>query len=42
MVKNLSFNARDVVSILGRGSKIPHAIEPLSPYAATRELVRHS
>ena len=30
-VKNLPCNAEDVSSILGRGTKIPHAVGQLSP-----------
>ena len=39
MVKNLSCNAGDMGSILGQGSKIPHAMEQLSPRTATFEPV---
>ena len=31
MVKNLPFNAGDVGSIPGQGTKIPHATEQLTP-----------
>ena len=37
MVKNWSCNAGDAGSIPGRGTKIPHAAEQLSPRATTRE-----
>ena len=37
MVKNLPCNAGDVGSIPGRGTKIPHAAEQLSPCAVTTE-----
>ena len=37
VVKNLPSNARDMGSIPGRGTKIPHATEQLSPRATTRE-----
>ena len=36
-VKNPPSNAGDVGSILGRGTKIPHAAGQLSPRATTRE-----
>ena len=38
MVKNPPSNARDAGSILGRGTKIPHAKGQLSPCATTTEL----
>ena len=37
VVKNLPSNAGDVGSVPGWGSKIPHASEQLSLYAATTE-----
>ena len=37
MVKNPLSNAGDTGSILGRGTKIPHAAGQLSPHAATTE-----
>ena len=37
MVKNLPCNAGDVGLIPGRGTKIPHAAEQLSPCALTTE-----
>ena len=40
VVKNLPSSAGDVGSIPGRGTKIPHAAEPLSPPATTTELAR--
>ena len=38
MVKNLPFNAGDVGSVPGRGTKIPHAAGQLSPHAKTAEV----
>ena len=37
MVKNPPANAGDVGSIPGWGTKIPHAVEQLSPWATTTE-----
>ena len=37
MVKNPPYNAGDVGSISGQGTKIPHAVGQLSPRTATRE-----
>ena len=37
VVKNSPFNARDVVSIPGQGTKIPHAEGQLNLCAASRE-----
>ena len=37
MVKNLPSTAGDVGSIPGQGTKIPHAVQQLSPCAATTE-----
>ena len=37
VVKNLPSNAGDEGSILGQGTKIPHATGQLSPYTTTRE-----
>ena len=37
--KNPPCNAGHAGSILGQGTKIPHAIEQLSPYTATAEPV---
>ena len=37
LVKNLPSNAGDEGSILGQGTKIPHATRQLSPYTTTRE-----
>ena len=37
MVKNPPPNEGDMGSILGLGTKIPHAAEQLSPHAATTE-----
>ena len=37
MVGNLPSNAEDVGLIPGRGSKLPHALEQLSPLATTTE-----
>ena len=39
---NPPFNARDMGLIPGRGTKIPHAAEQLSPHATTTELMHHS
>ena len=39
-VKNLPYNAGDVGSIPGQGTKIPHAAGQLSPHATTTELTR--
>ena len=39
-VKNPPSNVGDMGSIPGRGTKIPHAIEQLSPRATTTELAR--
>ena len=39
MVKNPPSNAGDVGSILGRGTKIEHAMGQLSPHATTTEPV---
>ena len=41
MVKNPPGNAGDTGSIPGWGTKIPRALEQLSPCATTRESVRH-
>ena len=40
VVKNLPCNAGDAGSIPGRGTKIPQAMEQLSPLTATTEPVR--
>ena len=42
VVKNPPSSAGNVGSIPGRGTKIPHAVGQLSPYAATTEPVRHN
>ena len=42
MVRNLPCKAGDAGSIPGRGTKIPHSLEKLSPQAATRESVSHN
>ena len=42
VVKNLPYNAGDVGSIPGWGTKIPHAAGQLSPRATTTELVHHN
>ena len=42
MVKNLPSNAGDASSIPGQGTKIPHAVEQLSPRASTGEKPAHS
>ena len=39
MVKNLPSNAGDAGSILGQGTKIPHAAGQLSPHTTTTELM---
>ena len=36
-VKNPSCNVGDMSSVLGQGTKIPHAMEQLSPWAVTTE-----
>ena len=41
MVKNLPGYSGDVGLILGQGTKIPHAVEQLSPRDATTEPVFH-
>ena len=38
VVRNSPSNAGDVGSILGQGTKIPHAVGQLTPYATTTEL----
>ena len=40
MVKNPPYNAGDVGSIPGQGTKIPYAMGQLSPHATTTELGR--
>ena len=40
MVKNLPCDARD--SGVGQGTKIPHAMEQLSPSATTTEPAHHN
>ena len=42
VVKNLLCNAGDTVSIPGQRTKIPHALEQLSPYTATPKSVGHN
>ena len=42
MVKNPPSNAGDTGSILGRGTRIPHAAGQLSPCTATTEPVSHN
>ena len=42
VVKNLLCNAMDVDQIPGWETKIPHAVEQLSPRIAIRESVHHS
>ena len=39
MVENLPANAGDMSSIPGLGTKIPQAVEQLSPCAATTEIL---
>ena len=41
-VKNPRCNAADVCSIPSRETKIPHALEQLTPCAATFEAVGHN
>ena len=36
VLKNLSANVEDIGLISGWGTKIPHALEQLSPHATTR------
>ena len=38
VVKNPPYNAGDVGSIPGQGTKIPHAAEQLNPHTTTTEL----
>ena len=40
VVKNPPYNAGDAGLIPGQGTKIPHAVEQLSPHATTTELER--
>ena len=42
VVKNLPCNAENVGSILGQGTKIPQAVEQLSPCATTSEPTCHN
>ena len=37
VVKNPPYNAREAGLILGWGTKIPHAVEKLSPQATTKD-----
>ena len=37
VVKNPLYNAREAGLILGWGTKIPHAVEKLSPQATTKD-----
>ena len=37
VIKNLPLNAGDLGSIPGQGTKIPHALEQLSPGSTTTE-----
>ena len=39
VVKNLPLNAGNIGSILGQGTKIPHAAEQISLSATTREFM---
>ena len=41
-VKNLPWNAGDMGSIPGQGTKTPHATKQLSLHTTTREPVRHN
>ena len=38
-VKNLACSAGEACSILGQGTKIPHAMKQVSPHAPTRDHV---
>ena len=40
VVKNPPYNGGDAGSIPGQGTRIPHAMEQLSPHATTTELTR--
>ena len=40
MVENPPYNAGDAGLIPDRGTKIPHAVEEISPRATTTELAR--
>ena len=42
VVKNPLCNAGDMGSTPGQGTKIPHALEQLSPHATTTEPVHHN
>ena len=42
VVKNLPYNAGDMGSIPGQGTKIPHVVGQLSPRTTTIELARPS
>ena len=42
MVKNVPCNAENVGSILGQGTKIPQAVEQLSPCATASEPTGHN
>ena len=42
VVKNLPCNSGDAGSIPGQGTKIPHAVEQLSPLSTTAELMHHN
>ena len=42
VVKNLSCNAGDLGSVLGSGTKIPHAAEQPSLHCTTTEPTRHN
>ena len=42
VVKNLPWNAGDIGSIPGQGTKIPHATKQLSLHTTTREPVCHN
>ena len=42
VVKNLPWNAGDIGSIPGQGTKIPHATKQLSLHTITREPVCHN
>ena len=42
VVKNKPCDARDVSLIPGKKSKIPHAVEQLSPHTATSKPTHHN
>ena len=42
VVKNPPSSTRDAGSMLGKGTKIPHALGPLSPQGTTAEPTGHN